>query len=610
MDTFVTALPAKRKPDGESSDVATSKAKTRKYDEAYLALGFTSTTVGKEERPQCVVCLKILACDSLKPNKLKRHLETTHPEHKDKPVEFFRKKLAHCRAQQSRFTKAASLSVNAQLASYKVAYRVAQCKKPHTIAEELILPSAIDMVSTMIDEATASKLKVIPLSNNTIARRIYDMSKDIEEQLNDKIRDRRFALQMDEATDSNKDCLLITYVRFIDVDDLREDLLFCKQVTSRATADELFKIIDTYLREADLKWEDCVGICTDGAQAMAGRKGGLQALIKRVTPNVQWTHCMIHREALVSKQLSPDLHDVMTDVITTVNYIKTRPVKARIFSALCEEMGSDHTAVLFHSESRWLSRGKVLSRVFELRDEIRIFLEGEENELAPKFNNNKFVMKLAYLSDMFQKLNELNLQMQGSNTHLPHLADKITSFTRKLEMWEQQVTEGNIDSFEKLKSFIEVNKLQNTVIPCMKAHISALQKHFQRYFPVQDPTQYDWIRDPFSATPPAEFSTTENEQFIDVTSDSTMRLEFKSKTLAAFWIGVEKEFPLLGKRALATLLPFATSYLCEIGFSAVASIKTKYRSKLDIENELRVAVSQLQPRFEKICIMKQAHTSH
>ncbi|XP_051274157.1 protein FAM200A-like [Dicentrarchus labrax] len=136
-------------------------------------------------------------------------------------------------------------------------------------------------------------------------------------------------------------------------------------------------------------------------------------------------------------------------------------------------------------------------------------------------------------------------------------------------------------------------------------HFSALQKHFQRYFPMQDPKEYDWIRDPFSATPPADLSTAEEEQFIDVTSDSTMRLHFKSKTLAAFWIGAEKDYPLLGKRALAILLPFATSYLCEI----VASIKTKYRSKLDIENELRVAVSQLQPRFEKMCSMKQAHTS-
>lgn len=580
MDRFLTGLPKRKAEDEPLQNMLpnqlSSKTKSRKYDEAYLSFGFTCTTVGNEERPQCVVCLKVLACDSLKPNKLRRHLETIHPEHKDKSVDFFRQKLKNCRSQQSFFTKAASLLANAQLASYKVAYRVAQCKKPHTVAEELILPCAMDMVSTMIDDSAASKLRAIPLSNNTIGRRIYDMSKDIEEQLNDKVRDGRFALQMDEATDSNKDCLLITYVRFIDENEMKEELFFCKQIPGRATAEELFKIIDSYMKEADLKWENCVGICTDGAQAMAGKRGGLQALIKRVSPNAQWTHCMIHRKALASKQLSPELNEVMNDVIAAVNYIKTRPVKARIFSALCEEMGSDHTAVLFHSESRWLSRGKVLSRVFELRDEIRIFLEEEGSDLAHKFNCNKFLMKLAYLSDMFLKLNGLNLQMQGPNTHLPHLADKVTSFIRKLEMWGQRVKDGNVDSFENLKSFTEGNKLQKTVISCMEAHICALQKHFQKYFLVQDSKEYDWIRDPFSATPPADFSTSEEEQFIDITSDSTMRLQFSSKTLAAFWIGVEKDYPLLGKRALATLLPFATSYLCEIGFSAVASIKTKY----------------------------------
>ena len=288
MDKFVRGLTTnKRKAGDESSHttMSTTKAKTRKYDETYLAFGFTSITVGEEERPQCVVCLKILASDSLKATKLKRHLETTHPEHKHKPVDFFlEKKRINCREQQIRFTQVASVPSNAQPASYRVAYRVAQCKKPHTIAEELILPAAIDMVSTMINEAAANKLKAIPLSNNTIARRIDDMSRDIEEQLNDMVRESCFALQMDEAPVLNKECFLITYVRFIDAGDLKEDLLFCKQITSRAMADELFKIIDTYLKEADLKWGDCVGICTDSAQAMAGKEEGCRRLSSASPP--------------------------------------------------------------------------------------------------------------------------------------------------------------------------------------------------------------------------------------------------------------------------------------------------------------------------------------
>ena len=61
------------------------------------------------------------------------------------------------------------------------------------------------------------------------------------------------------------------------------------------------------------------------------------------------------------KKLSSELSEVMTDITGVVNFIKTRPLKTRVFSAICEEMGAEHQAVLFHSEARWLSRGEVLS---------------------------------------------------------------------------------------------------------------------------------------------------------------------------------------------------------------------------------------------------------
>ncbi|XP_050985391.1 zinc finger BED domain-containing protein 5 [Labeo rohita] len=547
----------------------------------------------------------------MRPNKLRRHLETKHPKHMNKPLDFFQRKLSEYRQQESRMVKSTSVNKNAQMASFKVAYRIARCKKPHTIAEQLILPAALDMVSVMLDETSAAKLKTIPLSNDTVAKRICDISNDLEDQLVEKLRDTRFALQVDEATVSNQDCLFISYVRFVCSESLREDLLFCKYVQTRATADELFKILDSYLTEHGLKWENCIGFCSDGAQTMAGKRKGLQALIKRVAPEAQWTHCVIHREALASKHLSPELNDVLTVVVSAVNFIKTRPLKARLFSALCEEMGADHTAVLFHSDARWLSRGKVLSRVFELRAEILAFLEAERvYDISGKFRDEQFLMKLAYLSDLFGKLNELNLQLQGKDKHLPHLADKITAFIRKLDVWGRHLDEGNTAAFENLHEISETSTSgATTVIPCIKLHISTLTQLFQKYFP-NNSMQYDWIIDPFNTPAPADFSSAEEDQYIEMTSDSTFRLRFPAQTLSEFWLGVEKEYPLIGQRSLAVLLPFATSYLCEIGFSAVASLKTKYRSHLRIEHDLRVAVSSLQPRFENMCATKQAHCSH
>lgn len=189
---------------------------------------------------------------------------------------------------------------------------------------------------------------------------------------------------------------------------------------------------------------------------MAGMRKGLRTLIKKASPNAEWTHCVIHREALASRHLSSELSEVMTDIVGVVNLIKTRPLKTRVFSAICEEMGAEHQAVLFHCEARWLSRGKVLSRVFELREGIRMFLEQEHKyEVARKFSEENFLMKLAYLSDIFGKLNELNLQLQGKDQHLPQVTDKISSFTRKLAMWGRRLNEGNTESFENLQEFVD-----------------------------------------------------------------------------------------------------------------------------------------------------------
>ena len=144
----------------------------------------------------------------------------------------------------------------AQLASFKVASRIAKCKKLHAIAEELVFPAALDLVSTTIGESAAEKLKAVPLSNNTIGRRIDKILDDINDQLVAKMRGTEFSLQLDEVTisTSNKDAYLICYVRFIDNDDnIVEDLLFCKPILTNCRAHELFAILNNFFQESNLQ---------------------------------------------------------------------------------------------------------------------------------------------------------------------------------------------------------------------------------------------------------------------------------------------------------------------------------------------------------------------
>lgn len=598
-----------------STSNSVRNTKSRRYDDNYLSLGFTRTTINGEDRPQCVVCLTVLASDSMKPNKLRRHLETKHAELVNKPKEYFARKLNSFKSTQQTFTKMTTVPSKALLASFKVSHKIAKCKKPHTIGETLILPAAVDIVSTMFGDGFAQQLKSIPLSNDTVSRRISDISEDLNEQLMEKLKNNIFGLQVDEATDKHRQSHLLAYVRFIDDKDIREEMLFCEPFTINSTGECIFKIIDNFFKQNNLQWEKCIGLCTDGARAMAGQYTGLQGLVKAVAPNVKWNHCIIHREALASKDLSPSLNEVLQIVVKTVNLIKAQPLQSRLFKVLCEDMGSEHTALLFHTEARWLSRGNVLNRIFELRNEVFMFLRDCNKPSAELFCDTEFLLKLAYLADIFAKLNILNKSLQKGNANILTWNEKVQGFVKKLSLWEAAVKKPDFTVFPTLLNMaqeVECEQIPQELTTCFVKHLSTLQKKLHEYF-YEDLQPFYWIKHPFQPLKEtSSLSLAEQEELIDLQCDDSLKVRFEEEnSLSSFWISVKEEYPRLYEKATRMLIPFATTYLCETGFSALASMKSKYRGRLDISKELRVALSDISPRFIKLCEeKKQAHPSH
>ena len=81
---------------------------------------------------------------------------------------------------------------------------------------------------------------------------------------------------------------------------------------------------------------------------------------------------------LVAKKMSPELHEVLSDVIKIINEIRHKALNSRILETLCEEMGSQYTHFLFHAEV-------ILNRLFVLREEIKLFFLKQNNQ---KFQKN------------------------------------------------------------------------------------------------------------------------------------------------------------------------------------------------------------------------------
>ena len=404
----------------------------RKYSEEFFKYGFIFIVEAGIENPQCVICNEIMSAESMKPNKMKRHFDAKHPSFTGKDVQYFKNKADGVNKSRLDFGgKYQQQNMAAIEASYLVALRIAKAKKPHTIAEELLLPATKDIVRVMLGAEYVNKLNTISLSNNTVSRRIDDMSADIMEQVIQEMKSAPFgifSIQLDESQDVANCSQLLVYVRYIYEGDFKDEFLFCKPLETTTTARDVFDTVGSFLQNHDIPWGNVCIVCTDGAPAMQGCSSGFQRLVINASPKAIGTHCMIHRQVLATKTLPQEFQDIMKSVVSVVNFVKTSASNSRLFSKLCSELDAPNNVLLFHTDVRWLSRSKVLRRVFDLCDELKTFFNKKSKpQFEALFGEKNQLQKISYLVDIFA-INELKLSLQGPNATCLDLSEKIRAF--------------------------------------------------------------------------------------------------------------------------------------------------------------------------------------
>ena len=104
----------------------------------------------------------------------------------------------------------------------------------------------------------------MPLSNDTIKRRISLISTDVKQQVIAEIRSPMFAVQLDESTNVASCSQLLVFVRYIHKEDVKEEYLHCNSLETKATAQDVVNSISTQ----SLQWEKLCGVCTDAVAWM------------------------------------------------------------------------------------------------------------------------------------------------------------------------------------------------------------------------------------------------------------------------------------------------------------------------------------------------------
>ncbi|GBO35143.1 Zinc finger BED domain-containing protein 5 [Araneus ventricosus] len=110
-------------------------------------------------------------------------------------------------------------------------------------------------------------------------------------------------VQVDESPDVSDLSILLVIARYLNVNEVEENLLLCYPLTKRCTGDDICNAIQCYFCENEIDWAKCCGVCTDGGKSKSGCYKGLRCRIKIVAPHVTWSHCCIHRQSLAAKPL-------------------------------------------------------------------------------------------------------------------------------------------------------------------------------------------------------------------------------------------------------------------------------------------------------------------
>lgn len=140
---------------------------------------------------------------------------------------------------------------------------------------------------------------------------------------------------------------------------------------------------------------------TDGSRSIVGSKASIISKIRSEsiamyinTKYLSIFHWIFHQENLCAKSL--ELEHVMSKLILSITFIKYQALYYRCFQEFLEDIETEYRDFAYCSEVRWLSKGVVMNRFYDLRSENFTFIEIKGKSIL-EFSDDGWICDLVVL---------------------------------------------------------------------------------------------------------------------------------------------------------------------------------------------------------------------
>ena len=168
-----------------------------------------------------------------------------------------------------------------------------------------------------------------------------------------------------------------------------------------------------------------------------------------------------------------------------------------------------------------------------------------------------------YLSDIFNKLNDVNIKLQETKMCLIKTKEIVMAFISKLDFCKNRLLRLDLNQFPSFKARQENQTddsyLSDTDLDCFSSHLQALKEDLViRFKDLKNLKTPEWVVNPFQADA-NNADPNLVEELIDLQTDFEGKVLFEQIGYGAFWPKEQDKYPHLWKKIKLLLLAFPSS---------------------------------------------------